>query len=114
VPAAIGGSTIRRYRAVAPLIGTAAASEGSAQNQAERWHRRDNEHLDASAGVDGIEAFYERCIANGATILKPLTATAWGTKDFYVEDPDGYIICLGGRPAEQAGKGQPETRAKSM
>ena len=21
-----------------------------------------------------------------------------GTKDFYVEDPDGYVICFGGRP----------------
>jgi hypothetical protein len=31
-------------------------------------------------------------------ILKPLAPTAWGTKDFYVEDPDGYIICFGGRP----------------
>jgi uncharacterized glyoxalase superfamily protein PhnB len=32
------------------------------------------------------------------TILKPLAATAWGTKDFYVEDPDGHIISFGGRP----------------
>lgn len=69
------------------------------RNQAERQHRRDNEHLDASAGVDGIEAFYERCVANDVTILKPLAATEWGTKDFYVEDPDGYIISFGGRPA---------------
>jgi uncharacterized glyoxalase superfamily protein PhnB len=69
------------------------------KNQAERGWRRVNEHLDASAGVDGIEAFYERCVANGVTIIKPLAATAWGTKDFYVEDPDGYIICFGGRPA---------------
>lgn len=68
------------------------------KNQAERRWRRDNEHLDASAGVDGIEAFYEQCIGNGVTILKPLTPTAWGTKDFYIQDPDGYIICFGGRP----------------
>ena len=66
---------------------------------AERQHRREHEHLDAAAGVDGIEAFYEQCVANGATILRPLAATAWGTKDFYVEDPDGYIIAFGGRPA---------------
>lgn len=69
------------------------------KNQAERKYRRDNEHLDAAAGVDGIEAFYERCIANGASIFEPLTSTAWGTKDFYIEDPDGYIISFGGRPA---------------
>jgi len=68
------------------------------KNEAERQHRRANEHLDAAAGVDGIEAFYERCVANGATIIKPLAATPWGTKDFYVEDPDGNITCFGGHP----------------
>jgi uncharacterized glyoxalase superfamily protein PhnB len=67
--------------------------------KAERQHRRDNEHLDASAGVDGIEGFYEECLANGAAIIKPLTPTAWGTKEFCIEDPDGYIVCFGGRPA---------------
>ena len=65
----------------------------------ERQHRRENEHLDAAASVDGIEAFYAQCVANGAMILRPLTATAWGTKDFYIEDPDGYVVCFGGRPA---------------
>ena len=69
------------------------------KNPAERQHRREHEHLDAAAGVDGIEAFYDECIGNGATIVRPLTATAWGTKDFYIEDPDGYIIGFGGRPA---------------
>ena len=65
---------------------------------AERQHRRDQEHLDAAAGVDGIEAFYARCVEQGVNILKPLAATAWGTKDFYVQDPDGNIIAFGGRP----------------
>ena len=68
------------------------------KNQSERRYRRDKEHLDASAGVDGIEAFFEQCIANGVAILKPLTDTEWDTKDFYIEDPDGYIVCFGGRP----------------
>jgi catechol 2,3-dioxygenase-like lactoylglutathione lyase family enzyme len=67
--------------------------------EAEREHRREYEHLDAAAGVDGIELFYAQCVANGARIIKPLTATAWGTKDFYVEDPDGNIVCFGGCPA---------------
>ncbi|MEO8202013.1 MAG: VOC family protein, partial [Gemmatimonadota bacterium] len=66
-----------------------------------RQHLRENEHLDAAAGVDGIEAFYLRCAANGVTILKPLAATEWGTMDFYIEDPDGYIISFGGRPAAE-------------
>lgn len=68
------------------------------KSDAERGHRREHEHLDAAAGVDGIEAFYEQCVTNGVTILKPLAATEWGTKDFYIEDPDGYILCFGGRP----------------
>ena len=59
--------------------------------------QREHEHLDAAAGVDGIEAFYEQCVANGITILKPLAATAWGTMDFYIEDPDSYVIAFGGR-----------------
>ena len=68
------------------------------QTQEKRRCRRDNEHLDASAGVDGIEAFYQQCVANGVAILKPLAVTAWGTKDFYIEDPDGNVISFGGRP----------------
>ena len=61
--------------------------------------RRENEHLDAAAGVDGIEEFYALCTANAVKVIKPLAATAWGTKDFYIEDPDGYVVCFGGRPA---------------
>jgi catechol 2,3-dioxygenase-like lactoylglutathione lyase family enzyme len=68
------------------------------KNQADRRWRRENEHLDASAGVDGIEAFYEQCVANGVTVTKQLATTAWGTKDFYIRDPDGYIISFGGSP----------------
>ncbi|MGH9837193.1 MAG: VOC family protein [Blastocatellia bacterium] len=86
------------FYAIGHLDGMELHLKEAPKNEAERRHRRDNEHLDASAGVDGIEAFHEQCVANGATIIKPLTATAWGTKDFYVEDPDGYIICFGGRP----------------
>ena len=43
------------------------------------------------------DALPNRVGANGVTILKPLAPTDWGTKDFYVEDPDGYIISFGGR-----------------
>ena len=66
-----------------------------------RTHRRENEHLDAAAGVDGIENFYAQCVANGALIIRPLADTEWGTKDFYIEDPDGHVISFGGRRAVQ-------------
>ena len=72
--------------------------EAPNREEERRW-RRENQHLDAAAGVDGIEEFYEQCRTNGAKIIEPLKATEWGTKDFYIEDPDGYIISFGGRPA---------------
>ncbi|MBK8006414.1 MAG: VOC family protein [Gemmatimonadetes bacterium] len=68
------------------------------KHAAERAFRRTHEHLDAAAGVDGIEAFHAECAASGVRILRPLAPTAWGTLDFYVEDPDGYVIAFGGRP----------------
>ena len=86
------------FYAIGNLDGLELHLKEAPKNQNERQFRRNNEHLDASAGVEGIEAFYDQCVANEATIIKPLTTTAWGTKDFYVEDPDGYIICFGGRP----------------
>ena len=71
---------------------------------AERQRQREQERLDAAAGVDGIEAFYAECVASGATILRPLAATAWGTRDFQLEDPDGNVIAFGGRPSGGGGK----------
>lgn len=87
------------FYAIGYLDGMELHLKEAPKNESERQHRLDNEHLDASAGVDGIEAFYERCVTNDVTIIKPLTATEWGTKGFYVEDPDGYIIGFSGRPA---------------
>ena len=94
------------FYAIGHLDGLEVHLKEAPRNEAERRRRRDNEHLDAAAGVDGIEAFYEHCLANGVTILKPLADTPWGTKDFYVEDPDGNIISFGGRPASPAGERQ--------
>ena len=87
------------FYAIGYLDGLELHLKEASKNQAEREWRRDHEHLDASAGVEGIEAFHAQCVANGVAIIKPLALTAWGTKDFYVEDPDGYIISFGGRPA---------------
>ena len=85
------------FYAIGELDGLELHLKEAPKNDAERRYRREHEHLDASAGVDGIEAFYEQCVTNGATILRPLAETEWGTKDFYIEDPDGYIIAFGGR-----------------
>ncbi|HEX3506351.1 MAG TPA: VOC family protein [Xanthobacteraceae bacterium] len=61
----------------------------------DRTNRKQHEHLDVYASVIGVAKLYDACQAKGVTILKPLARTAWGTDDFYIEDPDGYIIALG-------------------
>ena len=88
------------FYAIGELDGLELHLKEAPTNDAYRQLRRENEHLDAAAGVNGVEAFYEHCVANGVTIHKPLQATEWGTKDFYVEDPDGNIISFGGRPSD--------------
>lgn len=85
------------FYAIGYLDGLELHLKEAPKNTDERQQRRDHEHLDAAAGVDGIEAYFDQCVANGATILKPLAPTDWGTMDFYVEDPDGNIISFGGR-----------------
>ncbi len=87
------------FYAIGHLDGLELHLKEAPKNVSERQYRKENEHLDAAAGVAGIEACYEQCRSQGVPILKPLTATEWGTKDFYVEDPDGYVVCFGGRPA---------------
>src|SRR4029077_15905549 len=59
------------FYAIGYLDGLELHLKEAPKNQAERRHRRDNEHLDASAGVDGIEAVYEH----------------WGAKDVYIRKP---------------------------
>lgn len=94
------GPTWRGIYAIGVLDGLELHLKEAPKTEADRRHRREHEHLDAAAGVDGIEAFYARCVANGVMVLRPLAPTPWGTKDFYVEDPDGYIIAFGGRPTD--------------
>ena len=91
------GGPWRGFYAIGTRDGLELHLKEAPKSDAERQHRREHGHLDAAAGVDGIEAFYAHCVANGVTVVKPLAVTAWGTKDFYIEDPDGYIIAFGGR-----------------
>src|SRR3954470_12576446 len=65
------------FYAIGVLDGLELHLKEAPKNDAERRHRREHEHLDAAAGVDGIETFYARCVANGATVIRALTATEW-------------------------------------
>jgi uncharacterized glyoxalase superfamily protein PhnB len=61
---------------------------------AEREHRRKNEHLDAYISVVGARELFREIQARGAQVTKPLEERPWACVDFYVEDPDGYILCF--------------------
>lgn len=66
----------------------------AAKTSADRAHRRQHEHLDASIRVVGVAALHDELRSRGALITKPLTEQPWSCRDFYVEDPDGYILCF--------------------
>ena len=57
----------------------------------ERKNRRDNEHLDLIFSVDDIEALYNEISGNAIEIIQPIRNMPYG-KEFYIADPDGYII----------------------
>jgi catechol 2,3-dioxygenase-like lactoylglutathione lyase family enzyme len=70
---------------------------------ADRAHRRQNEHLDAYISVTGIRGLFSELQTRGAEVIKPLEARPWAFVDFYVQDPDGYILCFS----------EPEQRAET-
>ena len=61
------------FYAIGVLEGLELHLKEAPKNDADRQYRRNNDHPDASAGVDGVEAFYELCVANDVTIIKPVT-----------------------------------------
>ena len=61
----------------------------------DRQHRRTHEHLDAYFTVTCIENLYHELESRGAPIRRALEPRPWGMRDFYIEDPDGYILCFG-------------------
>jgi catechol 2,3-dioxygenase-like lactoylglutathione lyase family enzyme len=61
---------------------------------ADRANRKQNEHLDAYISVSGIQGLFSELEMRGAQVIKPLEQRPWACVDFYVEDPDGYILCF--------------------
>src|SRR5256885_9824168 len=57
------------FYAIGVLDGLEVHLKEAPKNDADRQHRRDNDHLDASAGVGGIEEFLAQSGANSLTIM---------------------------------------------
>lgn len=66
----------------------------AAKNEAERLHRKSGEHLDAFLEVTDVASIHAELADRGVTLLRPMAERPWGAVDFYVEDPDGYILCF--------------------
>ena len=89
------GAPWQGFYAIGVRDGFAVHLKCAPKTVADRAHRRQEEHLDVYADVAGVAALYDACRAKGATILKPLASTPWGTRDFYIADPEGYILAFG-------------------
>ena len=59
----------------------------------ERKNRRNNEDLDIVFSVEGIENLNEEMSNNSVEFFRSLRMMPYG-KEFYIEDPDGYIIAF--------------------
>jgi catechol 2,3-dioxygenase-like lactoylglutathione lyase family enzyme len=72
------------------------------KSAADREYRKQNEHLDAYVAVTGVRGLFGELEKRGAHVLKPLEERPWGCVDFYVEDPDGNILCFSEQAANAA------------
>ena len=57
----------------------------------ERKNKRKNQDLDIVFSVDGIEGLYKELTDKFVECVQPLRSMPYG-KEFYIADPDGYII----------------------
>ena len=57
----------------------------------ERKVKRKNEDLDIVFSIDGIEDLYKELSTKAIEIVQPLRHVIYG-KEFYVADPDGYVL----------------------
>jgi catechol 2,3-dioxygenase-like lactoylglutathione lyase family enzyme len=64
---------------------------------ADRANRKQNEHLDAFVSVSDARSLFGELQMRGAAVIRPLEERPWACLDFYVEDPDGYILCFSQR-----------------
>jgi len=59
----------------------------------ERKSKRENEDLDVIFSVEGVENLYEEFVNKSVEIIQPLCDRPYG-KEFYIADPDSYILAF--------------------
>ena len=59
----------------------------------ERKSKRENVDLDIVFSVEAVEDLYEEFVNKSVEIIQPLCDRPYG-KEFYIADPDGYILAF--------------------
>ena len=59
----------------------------------ERVYRKNNQHLDMTFSVEGVDALYEDIKNKQVEITQSLRDMPYG-REFYISDPDGHIIAF--------------------
>ena len=59
----------------------------------ERRNKRENEGLDIVFSVEAVDDLYEEFINKSVEISQPLCDRPYG-REFYIADPDGYILAF--------------------
>lgn len=59
------------------------------------WHTNGAEAWDLYLWTDTVNSEYEHCVNRDADIIKAITETEYGNRDFEIADPDEFIICIG-------------------
>ena len=59
----------------------------------ERKTKRENEDLDIVFSVEAVEDLYTELVNKSVEITQPLCDRPYG-KEFYIADPDGYILAF--------------------
>ena len=55
----------------------------------------EGDHLHLYFATDDLEAKAKEIEENGVAFLKEIGETAWGTREFYVSDSQGHVLCFG-------------------
>lgn len=57
--------------------------------------KMEQEYLDAYLRVEGVEEIYQDIQTRDTPVIRKLTKTPWGFREFVVRDCDGRLLCFG-------------------
>ncbi|MGH7511199.1 MAG: VOC family protein [Gemmatimonadales bacterium] len=58
----------------------------------ETGFKRSKTPVTVGIGVDDVDSAFAALEARGVPVVDPPTDQPWGVRNFYIRDPDGYVI----------------------